>query len=279
MDISIIAAQLVKEKVISHDPKSVKVLNGGTTSTVYLLDEKYVVKLNEPDVIREEANFLTFYEGNTLFSKLLYKEPLHTYIVYSFLEGNTSCEQGYKRSTLRTLVKEVINKYKIVPEAHGWGWKENPVQSWSEFLKGNVKTAYENVRRYISEEEYRIVLKLANMDAEVNHPFLLHGDFGFHNFIFRENRLHGVIDPLPVLGDPLYDLIYAFCSTPEDITKETIDYVMKQCVFHKQKRDLYEEIVIGLYLRIDTCLRHHPKDLEDYLVAWRYWMDEIEPAL
>ncbi|UNK35683.1 aminoglycoside phosphotransferase family protein [Bacillus sp. N5-665] len=279
MDISIIAAQLVKEKVISHDPNSIKVLNGGTTSTVYLLDEKYVVKLNEPDVIREEANFLSFYEGNTLFSKLLYKEPFQTYFVYSFLEGNTSCEQGYKRSTLRTLVKEVINKYKIVPEADGWGWKESPVQSWNEFLTGNVKTAYENVKRYISEEEYRKVLKLANRDAGVNQPFLLHGDFGFHNFIFQENELYGVIDPLPVLGDPIYDLIYAFCSTPEDLTKETIDYVMKQCVFHKKERDLYEEIVIGLYLRIDTCLRHHPKDLEDYLVAWRYWMGEIEPAL
>ncbi|EJQ00504.1 hypothetical protein IC3_00038 [Bacillus cereus VD142] len=48
-------------------------------------------------------------------------------------------------------------------------------------------------------------------------------------------------------------------------------YAMKQCVFHKKERDLYEEIVIGLYLRIDTCIRHHPKDLED----WRYWMNEI----
>ncbi|PFV69552.1 aminoglycoside phosphotransferase [Bacillus sp. AFS059628] len=279
MGISIIAAQLVKEKVISHDPNSIKVLNGGTTSTVYLLDEKYVVKLNEAEVIREEANFLSFYEGNTLISKLLYKEPFHTYFVYSFLEGNTSCEQGYKRSTLRTLVKEVINQYKIVPEADGWGWKESPVQSWNEFLTGNVMEAYENVKRYISEEEYRIVLKLANRDAGVNQPFLLHGDFGFHNFIFRENRLHGVIDPLPVLGDPLYDLIYAFCSTTEDLTKETIDYAMKECVFLKKDRDLYEEIVIGLYLRIDTCLRHHPKDLEDYLIAWRYWMGEIKPAL
>lgn len=46
MDISIITAQLVKEKVISHYPNSVKALNGGTTSTIYLLDEQYVIKLN-----------------------------------------------------------------------------------------------------------------------------------------------------------------------------------------------------------------------------------------
>ncbi|ATI53652.1 aminoglycoside phosphotransferase [Bacillus cereus] len=276
MDISVIAAQLVKEKVISHYPNSVKVLNGGTTSTLYLLDEKYVVKLNEAEVIREEAHFLSFYERNTLFSKLLYKEPFHTYIVYSFLEGSTFCEQGHKRSTLRTLVKEVINKYEIVSDVDVWGWKESPVQSWNEFLTINVMEAHENVKRYISEEEYRTVLKLANRDAGINQPFLLHGDLGFHNFIFQENKLHGVIDPLPVLGDPIYDLIYAFCSTPEDVTKETIHYAMKQCVFHKKESDLYEEIVIGLYLRIDTCLRHHPKDLEDYLAAWRYWMGEVE---
>ncbi len=282
MDISIIAAQLVKEKVISYYPNSIKVLNGGTTSTVYLLDEKYVVKLNEAGVIREEAIFLSFYERNTLFANLLYKEPLHTYIVYSFLEGSTSCGRGHKRITLSTLVKEVINKYEIVSRIDGWGWKESPVQSWSAFLTKNVMEAYENVRRYISEEEYRTVLKLANSPNRgtgINQPFLLHGDLGFHNFIFQGNMLHGVIDPLPVLGDPIYDLIYAFCSTPEDLTKETIDYAMKQCVFHKKDRNLYEEIVIGLYLRIDTCLRHHPKDLEDYLVAWCYWMDEVEVTL
>ncbi|MGG8380720.1 aminoglycoside phosphotransferase family protein [Bacillus sp. R-CC1] len=282
MDISIITAQLVKEKVISHYPNSVKVLNGGTASTIYLLDKQYVVKLNESDVIREEAYFLQFYKTEELFPKLLYKEPLNRYIVYSFLEGTTSCKLSHKRSVLCKLVKEVINKYEVATEVDGWGWKENPVQSWNEFLTTNVIEAYENVRRYISEEEYRTVLKLANSPSRgtgINQPFLLHGDFGFHNFIFQGIKLHGVIDPLPVLGDPIYDLIYAFCSTPEDLTKETIHYAMKQCVFHKKDRDLYEEIVIGLYLRIDTCLRHHPKDLENYLAAWRYWMGEVEVTL
>ncbi|HDR7794525.1 TPA: phosphotransferase [Bacillus luti] len=278
MEITTIATQLVNEKVISNYPKSIKVLNGGTTSTVYLLDEKYVVKLNESKVIREEANFLSFYEGNTLFSNLLYKEPLNKYIVYSFLEGSTSCERGYKRITLSTLVKEVINKYEIVSEADSWGWKESLVQSWTEFLRMNVMAAHENIRSYISDDEYKLVLKLAsspNRGAGIDRPFLLHGDLGFHNFIFQENKLNGVIDPLPVLGDPIYDFIYAFCSTPEDLTKETIQYVMKQCAFHKKDRDLHEEIVIGLFLRIDACLRHHPKDLEDYLVAWRFWMKEL----
>ncbi|MGH1284186.1 phosphotransferase [Bacillus toyonensis] len=282
MDISVIAKQLVNEKVILHYPKNMKGLNGGTTSTIYLLDEQYVVKLNESDVIREEAYFLQFYKKNDAFPKLLYKDPLSRYIVYSFLEGTTSCKSDHKRSILCKLVKDVINKYEKVPKVSGLGWKDSPVQSWNEFLTVNVMEAHENVRSYISDEECRLVFKLANSPnrgAGIDEPFLLHGDFGFHNFIFQENRLQGVIDPLPVLGDPIYDLIYAFCSTPEDLTKEAIDYVMKQSVFHREDRNLYEEIVIGLFLRIDTCLRHHPKDLEDYLAAWRYWMGKVETIL
>ncbi|PEW01138.1 hypothetical protein CN425_13710 [Bacillus cereus] len=65
MNISIIAEQLVNEKVILHYPKSMRVLSGGTTSTVYLLDGQYVVKLNESQVIREEAYFLQFYESKS----------------------------------------------------------------------------------------------------------------------------------------------------------------------------------------------------------------------
>ncbi|ANS49041.1 hypothetical protein BT246_36930 [Bacillus thuringiensis] len=165
MDISIITAQLVKEKVSSHYPNSVKALNGGTASTIYLLDEQYVVKLNESDVIREEVYFLQFYKKDELFPKLLYKEPLNRYIVYSFLEGTTSCKLGYKRSVLCKLVKEVINEYEVATEVDGWGWKENLVQSWNEFLTTNVMEAHENVRRYINEEEYRTVFKLANIQV------------------------------------------------------------------------------------------------------------------
>ncbi|MGQ0514920.1 DUF7010 family protein, partial [Bacillus sp. D-CC] len=32
----------------------------------------------------------------------------------------------------------------------------------------------------------------------INQPFLLHGDLGFHNFIFQGNELHGVIDPAKI---------------------------------------------------------------------------------
>lgn len=282
MKISEIIEQLVVNEVIANYPKGYKKLTGGTTSRLYLIEgkEQCVVKLNEPEVIEEEAYFLNFYENDSLFPKLLYVDPLNRYIVYSFIPGSTSYDVGNKRDVLCTLVQEVIHTYKVTMEMEQWGWKEEPVDSWQDFLLKRVMEASENLKTYIIEEDFRIVLEFVhspNRHSHSNQPYLLHGDCGFHNFIFKENKLYGVIDPLPVLGDPIYDLIYAFCSTPEDLTKETIDYVVEQCVFHKNKKGkvLYEEVIIGLYLRLETCIRHHPEDLEDYLKAWRYWMSLI----
>ena len=282
MDISEIIEQLVVNEVITNYPKEYKKLTGGTTSRLYLIEgkEQCVVKLNEPKVIEEEAYFLDFYENESIFPKLLYVDPINRYMVYSFIPGSTSYDAGNKRDVLCTLVQEVIHTYKIIMQMDQWGWKEEPVGSWQDFLLKRVMEANENLKTYIIEEDFHIVLEFVhstNRHTHSNQPFLLHGDCGFHNFIFKEHKLYGVIDPLPVLGDPIYDLIYAFCSTPEDLTKETIDYVVEQCVFHKNKKGkvLYEEVVIGLYLRLEICIRHHPEDLEDYLKAWRYWMDLI----
>lgn len=281
MDITKVIEQLVVNKVITDSPTTYKKLTGGTMSKLYLIEgnKPYVIKLNDPKVIKEEAYFLDFYENESIFPKLLYVDSLNRYMVYSFIPGSTKYSVGNKRGVLCTLVQEVINKYKVAVEMDQWGWKEEPVSSWQTFLLERVMEANETVKPYIAEEDFHTVLQLvhsSNRTAYSDQPFLLHGDCGFHNFIFNEHTLYGVIDPLPVLGDPIYDFMYAFCSTLEDLTREAIDEVVEKSVFHNRAREaLYEEVVIVLYCRLDTCLRHHPEDLEAYLQAWRYWMNLI----
>ena len=38
-----------------------------------------------------------------------------------------------------------------------------------------------------------------------------------------------------------------------------------------QCQALSEEVTITLYLRMGTCLMHHPRDLPAYLEAWDRW--------
>ena len=87
MDIQEIIKELVNKKIIHSNTIEYKQLNGGTISNLYLLgnsdNAKYVVKLNEPQVLESEAYFLDFYKDVNLLPKLLYVGQSYNYIVYS----------------------------------------------------------------------------------------------------------------------------------------------------------------------------------------------------
>ncbi|WP_175537603.1 phosphotransferase, partial [Mycobacterium tuberculosis] len=110
----------------------------------------------------------------------------------------------------------------------GWGWADQPNSSWRSFLRNEVSEKYKIIGSNLGNEDHNLVVNLVNNIKSEKNQFLLHGDCGVHNFIFESVQLKGVIDPTPVVGDPLYDLIYAFCSSPDDLTKETIDLVLGQ---------------------------------------------------
>jgi hypothetical protein len=130
----------------------------------------------------------------------------------------------------------------------------------------------------MGKEEFDFVAELVNSPSRLRKdPYLLHGDCGIHNFIFEDQKLVGVIDPTSVIGDPLYDLIYAFCSSPEELTLETIQPAVNLLISQKGNINeiLPEEVIIGLFLRLSSCLKHHPHDFEEYLTAWDYWKKSI----
>jgi fructosamine-3-kinase len=281
MNIEEIIKELIFNNIIHNEPTEYEKLNGGTVSELYLLKidgEKYVVKSNEPQVIESEANFLIYYKESNLLPKLLFVEQSYKYIVYSFINGSTNYVRKNKKEMLKALVQGLLNNYKSAPNDVGWGWADQSTESWQSFLINEILEANKIIDSLLDDEDYNFVLNLVKRNSNDRKPFLLHGDCGVHNFIFNGGQLCGVIDPTPVIGDPIYDLIYAFCSSPDDMTKETIDSAVSHLMINKEKNIpfLYEEVIIGLYLRLGTCIKHHPHDFEEYLKAWYYWKDLIK---
>ncbi|WML57691.1 phosphotransferase [Neobacillus sp. PS2-9] len=285
MDIEGIIGDLISKNIIPTNIFNCEPLKGGTVSQLYLISnsngERIVVKGNEPRILQAEASFLDFYKKENLLPKLLYVEDSYQYIVYEFISGFTNYNINNKKKLLISLVKLLLNHYKRVPNPIGWGWADEPTESWQMFLFERVKEATNIVGSYLEKEDINLVVKLVNSPnrkSVTSSPFLLHGDLGVHNFVWDGEQLTGVIDPAPVYGEPLYDLIYAYCSSPEDLTAEVIESAVSH-LSNKEKISthiLYEEVLIGLYLRIASCVKHHPQDIDGYLNAWNYWKNLIE---
>src|SRR5699024_4426790 len=131
--------------------------------------------------------------------------------------------------------KELLNNYNSVSNGIGWGWADQPSASWQSFLLDEVNEANQIIKSRLDYNNYNLVLNLVSKIDNDRNRFLLHGDCGVHNFIFNNKQLTGVIDPTPVIGEPLYDLIYAFCSSPDDLTRETIDSAVSHLIIKNEK--------------------------------------------
>jgi Phosphotransferase enzyme family len=285
MDITMIINEIANKGILRNIVAS-KPLSGGTTSKLFLLHDsenrKYVVKFNEPHVLKAESHFLAFYKDVDFLPSLLYAEPAYQYIIYTFVAGAVDYPRKNKKEMLQTLVQHLINHYKPVTDSGSWGWVDDPSHTWQQFLQSRAHDSTKTLKSYLEQEDHDLVMQLINSSDRSSNdkPYVLHGDCGVHNFIFNDEQFDGVIDPTPVNGGPLYDLIYAFCSSPDHLTEETISSaaILLQAFENKNDRLLHEEVLIGLYFRMATCVRHHPEDLEPYLKAWDYWKNKVHIA-
>lgn len=281
MDVQSIINQLTQEELLPSTLLQYKSLTGGSSSSVYLLEfqdcNPYVVKLTDPITLKEEADFLAHYADIKFIPSLHYVDPSYQYIVYEFVKGTTEGKGKNKNEMLETLVHSLLNHYRHAPAPNKWGWTDDPVDSWQSFLRSRVEDAHPRLQGVLTEKDSVFIKTILQELEDSSHPYLLHGDCGVHNFIYTDGLLSGVIDPTPVYGSPLYDLIYAFCSCPQDLTEETLEGPFKQLsMMEISKSQLYKEVLVILYIRIATCIHYHPQDLQEYLIGWKYWREKIE---
>lgn len=283
MELGIDANEIIKELcdkgIIDRNTKITKKMNGTTEGQVYTLavddNPKYVFKLDSSHHIYMVEQLHQTYKNNTLLPKLLYTDPAKKFIVYFYTAGQTHINRGSKINWLTLLINELLNHYKIYQLTDNWGfWLEDPCQTWRDFIHRGVEYARINVGNFLPVEDYYLVESFVeNISTGEGHErYLLHGDCGVHNFVYDQKVLKGVIDPSPIVGPVLYDYIYAFCSSPDDLNLETLMStisLLKHVSIDRTR--LVEEVIIQLYCRIGMCLKHHPHDLADYLKAWDYW--------
>ncbi|MFC7681728.1 hypothetical protein [Paenibacillus sp. GCM10028914] len=253
----------------------------GTTSGLVLKLEsnqnnKYILKFDHPKQIQLVEQLLNTYKSSALLPKILFTGQDKTCFAYTFIDGTTHFNRGAKKEWLTRLVKDLFNKYIKYEDMSLSGSIEYPRSTWKEFNEIGIEEAKINIGNLLSIEDYYFVKskasKLFENDLEQGEKYLLHGDTGVHNFVYNESTLIAVIDPSPMVGPIIYDFLYAFCSSPDDMNIDTLfttsDFLEQGCI---EKPRLIEEVLIQLYCRIGLSIKHHPHDLPGYIKAWNDW--------
>lgn len=243
--------------------KSKKYFHDGTTSRIILLNNEYIIKMASKEQLKAENTFAKYYENIPKLQKVAYCNEEFNFIVYDFIPGDIM-HTVVDFENLEKNIKFIVSAYKNYTQSE-FGYIESPVKSWSEFLRNEV----ENTAKYFNESKNMIEDVYSAIENLNKFPFekkLIHGDFGAHNFIKRDEKFIAVIDPMPIAGDPSYDVLYALVSNIDIIPFLSIDYLTS---FLKEPKEKIESLLkVVLFCRICKCVKYNKEDLESYLDFW-----------
>ena len=251
-------------------------LKGGTQSAVGVIGTEdspqlYVLKANTKEIVENETRFLALYQDISLLPGVRYVDPALRYFVYDFIPGGTHYIRGSKRALMTQLVDEFLAHY-VHPESYD-AYKR--VET-SEQTEESIRYASSIIGGQLSVEDHSLAEALGRERPGVTDPrdlYVLHGDFGVHNFLFSDIGLTGVIDPFPVIGRKRYDLLYAFCSSPDELTLPVLLDAVRRAEEQGEIdiRLLSRDMLLALFSRMSTCLCFHSDDFPQYIQAWEEW--------
>ena len=244
-------------KALNIQYETHKYFNDGVSSKVMLINNKYLVKENSVEALKAEVLYLND-NVNELMQKVIYIEPNYKYVVFDFINGSVMHDVVDVEDLLNKIVS-IVSNYKET-FLDGFGYMDELNNSWEEFLLLEIENS-SNAKEYISDEYVKKCI--TNLRKYPFTKTLIHGDFGTHNFICKDNKLVGIIDPMTVIGDPLYDLLFAIVSNVDILNKLTLEDIYLICNDNKEKT--HDLLIVLLYARISRCLKYHPEDISIYI--------------
>lgn len=256
-----------------------------------------VVKIDDPSALSAVVRFHEAYRGAPLVPTLRHADPESRFVAYDWVAGELG--RGLepppdKPTTLLAIAEGLLSQYVAAPSAnpgrlHAPRLPPNSAwRTWQQFLGGVLYSRHDQVHAHLPSDAAALVKDLAaSPHRHADGPlYLMHGDCGAHNFVFRDGRLVAVIDPAPMVGEPIFELAFAFASWPADLTLDAVmpaaEALERAGRWHPprgaRQRALIEEVLIAMYSRVGTFVVNRPGDVPAYLDAWTRWTDLLTNA-
>ena len=232
--------------------------DGATDAVVFCLDNRYLVKITDLNTVRTQVEFL---KDNTddAFQKLICFSEELCYLCFEFINGARFNEVKLDPRDVAEQIARIVGQYRKYPH-DGYGFLNEEHTSWRAFLLDEIEYARRNIKE-ISTEKVMAALEVAGRDNP--EQYLLHGDFGTHNFLIEDGKIR-VIDPMPAVGDYLYDFYFALLSNVSIFLELSADYVYS---FFTDRDLEYKKAltIVALYVRMSRAALYDKDRLQSYI--------------
>ena len=260
-----------KLKIAINKEKIVYYNEGTTDSLVFSIDDKYLVKTVSEQTMKTQLEYFRVYKRTERIQKLICHNKKLGYLCFEFIKGTKFKDVAIPdvMGTIEQCFGIVTNCKKYKYDGYGYLYEDHK-KSWYQFLKDEVDYSYKAVNNlnYDFSRVYDYLEIVKKYDAP---KYLIHGDFGTHNFIIDEENLVRVIDPMPVVGDILYDFYFAIFSNVKLFRNVRETMILDFLPGDREYKKALMNVVI--FIRMCRCYVHHPDDFDVYL-AWFLDRDE-----
>ena len=240
-----------------HDLPAVFYSDGATDATVFSLGKKYLIKITDLKTIQTQREFLERVpEG--VFQKLLCWNEGLGYECFEFIEGEHYDRSKIEPKAAILQIKNIVESYPKY-EYDKYGFLGDEKATWREFLLDEIDYAARTIPEI---SQARVLAAVDTIGDFAPKKYLMHGDFGTHNFLLRDGKIR-VIDPMPVVGDRLYDFYFAILSDTDIFEDLSEEYFLG--FFEGYDLEYKKALMtVALYVRMSRAAKYDKANLGKY---------------
>ena len=254
-------------KIKINKDKIIYYTDGATDSIVFNIDNKYLIKTVDELTYSSQTEFLNFYKVIPQFQNIIHTNKNLQYICFEFKKGNLYRKNRIKPEKTLNQVFNIVNQYKEYNHDY-FGYLYEDEKSWYEFLKDEVEYS-NNKMKSTNIDLAKVENALKELKNYVPKKYLIHGDFGVHNFIVNEEQIN-VIDPMPVVGDYLYDFYFSIYSDTEIFSNIDVSKILNYFDIDKQIKQA--TLTIVLFIRMSRAFVY---DNDKFNIYEKYYNEVI----
>lgn len=240
---------------IKIDTDKIKYFNDGVSGSIVFKYDNYLIKTVNDKELDAYLEFFNLYKQDCFQKIICYSKEL-LYICFNFIEGTLFKENILDPKDVVSQLYEIVSNYKEY-NYNAYGYLEEEDFTWHDFLMDEA---------YREEDKIDIdYSKLFNAFDVINKydvtKYLTHGDFGTHNFIVNNKKIYA-IDPIPLVGDYLYDFYFAIFTDVNIFKDLNVDYILS---FFEREEDYKKALMtICFYIRLRRSSKYNPEDIPVY---------------